>query len=85
MVLVTFGQDVRRTLQERPEFMVEMMAIDGASQEVSDDIREILPLDFPISSFDLNLEDMRRHDFRSGRGCAGRAAHPCRWRAADHD
>ena len=58
--LVTFGQDVRRTLQERPEFMVEMMAIDGASQEVSDDIREILPLDFPISSFDLNLEDMRR-------------------------
>jgi cell division protein FtsQ len=58
--LVTFAQDVRRTLQERPEFMVEMMAIDGASQEVSDDIREILPLDFPISSFDLNLEDMRR-------------------------
>jgi cell division protein FtsQ len=58
--LTTFVQDVRRALQERPEFMVEMMAIDGASQEVSEDIREILPLDFPVSSFDLNLEDMRR-------------------------
>lgn len=54
-----YAMDVRRTIEQRPEFMVKMMAIDGGTDEVSEDIREILPIDFPVSSFDLNLEDMR--------------------------
>ncbi|MCT8161028.1 cell division protein FtsQ/DivIB [Pseudoruegeria sp. SHC-113] len=52
--------EIRRSVAERPEFMVNLMAIDGASIEVSEDIREILPVDFPISSFDLDLESMRQ-------------------------
>ncbi|SLN26067.1 Cell division protein FtsQ [Pseudoruegeria aquimaris] len=52
--------EIRRSIEERPEFMVKLMAIDGASKEVSEDIREVLPIDFPISSFDLDLETMRR-------------------------
>jgi cell division protein FtsQ len=36
-----------------------MMAVDGASDLVAEGIRELLPLDFPISSFDLDLEQMR--------------------------
>lgn len=45
--------------QERPEFMVKLMAIDGASSGLSDDIREVVPLDFPISSWDLDVEQIR--------------------------
>jgi Cell division septal protein len=51
--------EVRREIAERPEFTVKLMAIDGASAPLAEDIREILPLDFPASSFDLDLEHMR--------------------------
>ncbi len=47
--------DMRAAVEERPEFRVRLMAIDGASTGVSEDIREILSLDFPLSSFDLDL------------------------------
>lgn len=51
--------DIRAEIESRPEFQVTLMAIDGASPGVADDIREILPLDFPVSSFDLDLDQMR--------------------------
>lgn len=51
--------ELRASIEERPEFMVGLMAIDGASPGLSDDIREAVPLDFPVSSFDLNLEEIR--------------------------
>lgn len=51
--------EIRRSVAERPEFMVRLMAIDGASEELGDDIREVLPVDFPISSFDLDLDAMK--------------------------
>lgn len=52
--------ELRRQIETRPEFMVDLMAIDGASPSVDEDIREVLPLDFPVSSFDLDLREMRR-------------------------
>ncbi|TCO72944.1 cell division protein FtsQ/DivIB [Rhodovulum euryhalinum] len=52
--------DIRRQVETRPEFMVKLMAIEGATPSVDEDIREILPLDFPVSSFDLDLKEMRR-------------------------
>ncbi len=51
--------DIRRSVAERPEFMVKLMSIDGASEELAQDIREVLPVDFPVSSFDLDLDQMR--------------------------
>lgn len=48
-----------RAIEERPEFMVKLMAIDGASASVAEDIRKGLPLNFPITAFDLDLEAMR--------------------------
>ena len=51
--------DARASIQERPEFMVNLMAIDGVGTDLSEDIRVNLPMDFPISSFDLDLEKMR--------------------------
>lgn len=49
---------MKAELHNRPEFMVKMMAIDGASSDLSIDIREVAPVDFPISSFDLDLNEM---------------------------
>jgi len=51
--------DLRYQIQNRPEFMVNMMAIDGASPEVAEDIRDVVALDFPQSSFDIGLEAIR--------------------------
>ncbi|MHA6263905.1 cell division protein FtsQ/DivIB [Arenibacterium sp. CAU 1754] len=51
--------DIRASIQERPEFMVGLMAVDGAGESLAHDIREIIPLDFPVSSFDLDIEEIR--------------------------
>ncbi|MEO9782435.1 MAG: cell division protein FtsQ/DivIB [Sedimentitalea sp.] len=58
MLMLKIGE-LRAGIEERPEFMVGLMAIDGASAGLSDDIREAVPLDFPVSSFDLDLEQIR--------------------------
>ena len=57
--LSIFISETLASIQERPEFMVGAMAIDGASGELAEDIREVVALDFPISSFDLDLERIR--------------------------
>ncbi|MEM8577871.1 MAG: cell division protein FtsQ/DivIB [Pseudomonadota bacterium] len=51
--------EARASIEERPEFMVQMMAIDGAPTAVAREIRETLPLDFPVSSFDMDLPALR--------------------------
>ncbi|MFT5868966.1 MAG: cell division protein FtsQ [Paracoccaceae bacterium] len=51
--------DVRSQIEDRPEFRVNLMAVQGASPELADEIRSILSLDFPVSSFDLDLVDIR--------------------------
>lgn len=52
--------EMRDSIEQRPEFMVNLMAVDGAGTSVASDIREIVPIDFPVSSFDLNLEEIRQ-------------------------
>lgn len=59
MKIIDTYADLRSQVESRPEFMVNMMVVDGASDIVADGIRQMLPLDFPISSFDLDLEAMR--------------------------
>lgn len=54
-----FVAEMRASIQERPEFMVSIMAIDGAGSNLAEDIREVVEVDFPISSFDLDLEQLR--------------------------
>lgn len=51
--------ELRRQIEERPEFMVKMMAVNSASDEVAADIRQVLSIDFPVSSFDLDLDQLR--------------------------
>ena len=59
MVVASY-MEMKHSIQQRPEFMVKLMSIDGASDEVSEDIRKIMALDFPVSSWDLDLEGMRQ-------------------------
>lgn len=47
--------DMKRQVETRPEFMVKLLAVEGASAEVEEDIREIFPFDLPASSFDIDL------------------------------
>ncbi|QBY00947.1 cell division protein FtsQ [Rhodophyticola sp. CCM32] len=51
--------ELRREIENRPEFRVNLMTIDGASPQLSEDLRAILALDLPVSSFDLDLEGLR--------------------------
>ena len=53
-------QDLRNDFETRPEFMVRMMAVEGATGGTEADIREVAQLDFPISTFDLDLDALRR-------------------------
>lgn len=52
-------EDIRRSVETRPEFMVKLMAIEGATPVVDTAIRELLPVNFPVSSFDLDLQEMQ--------------------------
>ena len=51
--------DIRRQIETRPEFMVHLLELDGASAGVQEDIHEIFPYDLPASSFDLDMEAIR--------------------------
>ncbi|MFV0410515.1 MAG: cell division protein FtsQ/DivIB [Paracoccus sp. (in: a-proteobacteria)] len=47
-------------VQNRDEFMVKVMTIDGASEPVDKALRMMLPVDLPASSFDIDLEALRQ-------------------------
>ncbi|SPJ24381.1 cell division protein FtsQ/DivIB [Palleronia abyssalis] len=51
--------DIKAQIQSREEFMVRLMAVDGASETVSQAIRDTLKVGFPVSSFDLDLPAMQ--------------------------
>jgi len=57
--LFSAWETARLAVEERPEFSLTMARIDGVPSDLAHDIRESLPLDFPVSSFDVNLEDLR--------------------------
>ncbi|MEJ6395317.1 cell division protein FtsQ/DivIB [Gymnodinialimonas sp. 2305UL16-5] len=57
--IVTAASEVRREIEDRPEFRVNVLGIDGASPQVTEEVRAALALDLPISSFDLDLERLR--------------------------
>lgn len=47
------------TLENRPEFRVSAMAIEGAGPDLTAAIRAAVPLDFPLSQFELDLDTIR--------------------------
>lgn len=57
--LISGYESAREAIQHRPEFMVTAVAIDGAEQRLSDEVRAVLALGLPLSSFDISLEELR--------------------------
>ena len=55
-----FKKDLKRVLVERPEFMIKVASVDGASDELAHEIREIMPLNFPVSYFDLDIKYLHK-------------------------
>ncbi len=51
--------DLKASVQHRPEFMITDMNVTGGDQQIATDIATVLPLEFPLSSFDLDLEAAR--------------------------
>lgn len=51
--------EIRQSIEDRPEFLVTLMTIEGASPELAQDITEVLPIDLPVSQFDLDLDQLR--------------------------
>ncbi|MCU4652887.1 cell division protein FtsQ/DivIB [Roseibacterium sp. SDUM158016] len=51
--------EVRREIEDRPEFRVNLLSIEGASPAVTEEVRGALALDLPVSSFDIDLEALR--------------------------
>jgi cell division protein FtsQ len=55
----SFIADLRQSIHDRPEFQVKLIAIDGAGADLADDIREVASLRFPVSSFELDVDQIR--------------------------
>ena len=53
-------KDLKLAFVQRPEFMIKVASIDGSSDELANEIREILPLDFPVSYFDLDIKYLHK-------------------------
>ena len=47
---------IKSSVEQRPEFLVGLLAVDGASPELADAVRAKLNLTLPISRFDLDLD-----------------------------
>lgn len=52
-------QELRNGIENRPEFRITVLGIEGASDAVMAEIRTALAIDLPVSSFDLDLDALR--------------------------
>ncbi len=51
--------EIRDRFENRPEFMVALVSVEGASPELADAVRMRLGLKLPLSSFDIDLDAAR--------------------------
>ncbi len=51
--------DLRTQFQNRPEFMVSLVSVEGASVDLADAVRARLDLTLPKSSFDIDIDAAR--------------------------
>lgn len=51
---------ITEQFQSRPEFRVNLMAVEGASPELADAVRARMAIKLPASSFDLDMDSLRQ-------------------------
>lgn len=59
VALAQFIADTRESFEQRPQFMVRGVRIEGADATLSAAVEAFLPSQFPVSSFDLDLDGLR--------------------------
>ncbi|MCK0093956.1 cell division protein FtsQ [Yoonia sp. F2084L] len=52
-------EETKQDFQQRPQFMVQTMNLSGGDLEIAAQVSALLPREFPVSSFDLDLEKIR--------------------------
>ncbi|GAB4296014.1 MAG: cell division protein FtsQ/DivIB [Roseovarius sp.] len=57
--IVLAMRELRQQIETRPEFMVNLLRIEGASPGLEAEIRESFPYELPASSFSIDLEHVR--------------------------
>lgn len=57
--LVTTLTNLREDFEARPEFRVSLARVEGASDDLAEAVRARLGLALPMSSFDINLDEVR--------------------------
>ncbi|MEM8979292.1 MAG: cell division protein FtsQ/DivIB [Pseudomonadota bacterium] len=57
--LIQAWDDTRAAFEERPEFSLKVLRIQGADGALAAELRETLAFDFPVSSFDVDLAAKR--------------------------
>lgn len=57
---ITHIDTARTTLEERPEFIIKQIRVQGATEGVDKALREALSVKFPISSFQIDLEELKK-------------------------
>ncbi len=57
--IVDSAYQIKREIEDRPEFRLTVLGITGASPQVTEDVRAALALELPLSSFDIDLEEVR--------------------------
>jgi cell division protein FtsQ len=58
--LITTIEETKQSFQERPQFMVQNMNVIGGDLSVLTEVAALLPSEFPVSSFELDLEKIRK-------------------------
>ena len=51
--------ELKEMLQDRPEFTITQMVVVGGDAQLAADVTTVLPLEFPLSSFDLDMGAVR--------------------------
>lgn len=57
--VLAWSADLRGSIAERPEFVMRQLIITGGAPDLLREIREKIPVKFPISWFDLDTEVLR--------------------------
>ena len=58
-VVTDWVAELRRSVEARPEFQVNVIGIEGTSPVLAEEIRVVLGINLPVSSFDLDLDMLR--------------------------
>ena len=58
-ILKVSWREFRENIKNRPEFLINLIKIDGVNHRISNEIRSVMNLDLPISSYDFDLENIK--------------------------